>query len=90
MKKYIMMTVFCFFIMACAPQKTRHAISMQEAIAIAREHVRLNEKSTYTASATFSNNEWRVLFESNSSYVGDFVYCHVRSDGKVLRVEGGY
>lgn len=63
---------------------------MQEAIAIARENVKLNDASTYTTSATFHNNEWRVLFESNSSYVGDFVYCHIRSDGKVLKVEGGY
>lgn len=90
LKKCVSAVLLAALLTACASGQKRQPVTMEEAIAIARQHVKLNERSTYRASATFLDDEWRVLFESDSEYVGDYVYVHVRSDGAVRKVEGGY
>jgi hypothetical protein len=76
-------------IAACASTEERIDISAEEAIMICRDNVRLNDLHKYRASATARRDEWVVLFESSSDFVGDFVYCHVSLGGKVRRIVGG-
>jgi hypothetical protein len=74
----------------CGTQGVKAPVSANEAIEIARQHVQLNALHHYTPSAYFDDGMWVVKFESDSGFVGDFVYCYVAADGRVREVRGGY